>query len=248
MEALDRRLRAEDVAPILLRTRRDLQREITALGERALWEMRMDGRPELAELLGTLHYRFSYGQNALLHCQETGYLCAMLASELRLDPAEARSAGLLHDIGKAVDHDVEGSHAIIGGELLALLGVDSGIVHAVKAHHFDEEPATDLAMLTICADAISASRPGARRDTLTTYLQRLEQLQSIATRHTGVERAFPMQAGREVRVAVRPDAVPDEQVPGLCAEIAREIEAEMTYPGMIKVTVIRETSASATAS
>ena len=244
IEALDRQLRAEDVAPILLRTRRDLHREITVLGERALWEMRMDGRPELAELLGTLHYRFSYGQNALLHCQETGYLCAMLASELRLDAAEARSAGLLHDIGKAVDHDVEGSHAIIGGELLALLGVDAGIVHAVKAHHFDEEPA----MLTICADAISASRPGARRDTLTTYLQRLEQLQSIATRHSGVERAFPMQAGREVRVAVRPDAVPDDQVPGLCAEIAREIEAEMTYPGMIKVTVIRETSASATAS
>ena len=248
IEALDRRLRADDVAPMLLRTRRDLHREITTLGERALWEMRMDGRPELAELLGTLHYRFSYGQNALLHCQETGYLCAMLASELRLDAAEARSAGLLHDIGKAVDHDVEGSHAIIGGELLALLGVDAGIVHAVKAHHFDEEPATDLAMLTICADAISASRPGARRDTLTTYLQRLEQLQSIATRHSGVERAFPMQAGREVRVAVRPDAVPDDQVPGLCAEIAREIEAEMTYPGMIKVTVIRETSASATAS
>ena len=248
LEALDRRLRAEDVAPMLLRTRRDLQREITALGERALWEMRMDGRPELAELLGTLHYRFSYGQNALLHCQETGYLCAMLASELRLDGAVARSAGLLHDIGKAVDHDVEGSHAIIGGELLALMGVDAGIVHAVKAHHFDEEPATDLAMLTICADAISASRPGARRDTLTTYLQRLEQLQQIATRHAGVERAFPMQAGREVRVAVRPDAVADDQVPGLCAEIAREIEAEMTYPGMIKVTVIRETTASATAS
>ena len=248
LEALDRRLRAEDVGPMLLRTRRDLQREITVLGERALWEMRLDGRPELAELLGTLHYRFSYGQNALLHCEETGYLCAMLASELRLDGAEARSAGLLHDIGKAVDHDVEGSHAIIGGELLALLGVDPGIVHAVKAHHFDEEPSTDLAMLTICADAISASRPGARRDTLTTYLQRLEQLQQIATRHSGVERAFPMQAGREVRVAVRPDAVPDDQIPGLCAEIAREIEAEMTYPGMIKVTVIRETSASATAS
>jgi ribonucrease Y len=248
LEVLDRRLRAEEVAPLLLRTRRSLHREITTLGERALWEMRMEGRPELAELLGTLHYRFSYGQNALLHCQETGYLCAMLASELRLDPAEARSAGLLHDVGKAVDHDVEGSHAIIGGELLALLGVDAGIVHAVKAHHFDEEPATDLAMLTICADAISASRPGARRDTLTTYLQRLEQLQQIATRHSGVERAFPMQAGREVRVAVRPEAVPDERVPGLCAEIAREIEAEMTYPGMIKVTVIRETTASATAS
>jgi ribonucrease Y len=248
LEVLERRLRAEEVPPLLLQTRSGLRRKISELGERAMWEMGLGGRPELAELLGTLHYRFSYGQNALLHCEETGYLCAVLASELRMDAVEARHAGLLHDIGKAVDHDVEGSHAIIGGELLALLGVDAGIVHAVKAHHFDEEPATDLAMLTICADAISASRPGARRDTLTTYLQRLEQLQSIATRHSGVERAFPMQAGREVRVAVRPDAVPDDQVPGLCAEIAREIEAEMTYPGMIKVTVIRETSASATAS
>jgi ribonuclease Y len=248
LEVLERRLRSDEVSPLLLRTRRGLAREVTALGERALWEMGIDARPELAELLGTLHYRFSYGQNALLHCRETGYLCAMLAAELRMDPEPARAAGLLHDIGKAVDHDVEGSHAIIGGELLTVLGTDGSIVHAVKAHHFDEEPATDLAMLTICADAVSASRPGARRDTLTTYLQRLEQLQQIATRHTGVERAFPMQAGREVRVAVRPDQVPDEGVAELCTEIAREIEAEMTYPGMIKVTVIRETSASATAS
>ncbi|HXA28887.1 MAG TPA: Rnase Y domain-containing protein [Candidatus Angelobacter sp.] len=248
LEVLERRLRAEEVPPLLLQTRNGLSRRITDLGERAMWEMGITGRPELAELLGTLHYRFSYGQNALLHCEETGYLCAALAAELRMDPAEARAAGLLHDIGKAVDHDVEGSHAIIGGELLTLLGTESGIVHAVKAHHFDEEPSTDLAMLTICADAISASRPGARRDTLTTYLQRLEQLQQIATRHTGVERAFPMQAGREVRISVRPEQVPDAQVPALCAEIAREIEAEMTYPGMIKVTVIREISAQATAS
>jgi len=248
LEVLERRLRAEEVPPLLLQTRTGLSRKITELGERAMWEMGITGRPELAELLGTLHYRFSYGQNALLHCEETGYLCAVLAAELRMDPAEARAAGLLHDIGKAVDHDVEGSHAIIGGELLVLLGTEAGIVHAVKAHHFDEEPSTDLAMLTICADAISASRPGARRDTLTTYLQRLEQLQQIATRHTGVERAFPMQAGREVRISVRPEQVPDADVATLCAEIAREIEQEMTYPGMIKVTVIREISATATAS
>ena len=248
LEVLERRLRAEEVPPLLLQTRNGLSRRITDLGERAMWEMGISGRPELAELLGTLHYRFSYGQNALLHCEETGYLCAVLASELRMDATDARHAGLLHDIGKAVDHDVEGSHAIIGGELLALLGTEGGIVHAVKAHHFDEEPSTDLAMLTICADAISASRPGARRDTLTTYLQRLEQLQQIATRHQGVERAFPMQAGREVRISVKPESVSDDRVPVLCAEIAREIEAEMTYPGMIKVTVIREISATATAS
>jgi ribonucrease Y len=248
LEVLERRLRAEEVPPLLLQTRNGLGRKITDLGERAMWEMGISGRPELAELLGTLHFRFSYGQNALLHCEETGYLCAVLASELRMDATEARHAGVLHDIGKAVDHDVEGSHAIIGGELLTLLGTESGIVHAVKAHHFDEEPSTDLAMLTICADAISASRPGARRDTLTTYLQRLEQLQQIATRHLGVERAFPMQAGREVRISVKPESVSDDRVPELCAEIAREIESEMTYPGMIKVTVIREISATATAS
>jgi len=248
LEVLERRLRSEEVPSLLLQTRTGLSRKITELGERAMWEMGLTGRPELAELLGTLHYRFSYGQNALLHCEETGYLCAVLAAELRMDPSDARTAGLLHDIGKAVDHDVEGSHAIIGGELLALLGTDPGVVHAVKAHHFDEEPSTDLAMLTICADAISASRPGARRDTLTTYLQRLEQLQQIATRHMGVERAFPMQAGREVRISVRPEQVPDADVAALCASIAREIEQEMTYPGMIKVTVIREISATATAS
>jgi ribonuclease Y len=138
-------------------------------------------------------------------------------------------------------------HAIIGGELLRVLGVDPGIVHAVKAHHFDEEPSTDLAMLTICADAISASRPGARRDTLATYLLRLEQLQTIATRHGGVDRAFPLQAGRELRVFVKASQVKDSEMPPLSSEIAREIESEMQYPGVIKVTVIRETTATATA-
>ena len=247
LEVVDRRIQAADVPPLLLRTRGALVGRVRDRGEQALWEMRMDGRPELAELLGTLHYRFSYGQNALLHCEETGHICGVLAAELGMSQEEARRAGMLHDIGKAVDHEVEGSHAIIGGELLAVLGTDPAIVHAVKAHHFDEEPVTDLAMLTICADAISASRPGARRDTLATYLARLEQLQAIATRHGGVERAFPLQAGREVRVFVRAKQVRDAQVPELSAQIAREIEAEMQYPGMIKVTVIRETTATATA-
>jgi ribonuclease Y len=247
LEVVDRKLQAADVPSLLLRTRGSLSGKVRQLGEQALWEMRMDGRPELARLIGTLHYRFSYGQNALLHCEETGHICGVLAAELGMSQAVAREAGMLHDIGKAVDHDVEGSHAIIGGELLRVLGADPGIVHAVKAHHFDEEPATDLAMLTICADAISASRPGARRDTLATYLARLEQLQAIATRHAGVERAFPLQAGREVRIFVRAKQVKDAQVPELSAEIAHEIENEMQYPGMIKVTVIRETTATATA-
>ncbi|MGD0833909.1 MAG: HDIG domain-containing metalloprotein, partial [Candidatus Dormibacteria bacterium] len=247
IEVLDRNVQAAGVPPLILRTRRDLGKKITELGERALWEMSMEGRPELADLMGVLHYRFSYGQNALLHCQETGHLCSLLAAELGLPQALARQAGALHDIGKAVDHDVEGSHALIGGEILRILGADLGVVHAVKAHHFDEEPSTDLAMLTICADAISASRPGARRDTLTAYLARLEQLQTIATRHAEVERAYPLQAGREVRVFVRARKVADDEVPALTGEIAREIEAEMQYPGVIKVMVIRETQATATA-
>ncbi|MEO8897595.1 MAG: HDIG domain-containing metalloprotein [Candidatus Dormibacter sp.] len=247
LEVIDRKLQVADVPPLLLRTRGSLTTRVRQLGEQALWEMQMEGRPELAELIGTLHFRFSYGQNALLHCEETGHVCGVLASELGMSQTIAREAGMLHDVGKAVDHDVEGSHAIIGGELLRVLGADPGIIHAVKAHHFDEEPTTDLAMLTICADAISASRPGARRDTLATYLARLEQLQTIATRHSGVERAFPLQAGREVRIFVRAKQVKDAQVPELSAQIAHEIEAEMQYPGMIKVTVIRETTATATA-
>ena len=247
LEVLDRSLQAADVPPLLLRTRRRLATSIVELGERALWEMAMEGRPELAELLGVLHYRFSYGQNALLHCKETGYLCGVLSAELGLPQASAREAGTLHDIGKAVDHDVEGSHAIIGGELLLVLGADPAIAHAVKAHHFDVEPSTDLAMLTICADAISASRPGARRDTLAAYLARLEQLQGIATRHPEVERAFPLQAGREVRIFVKASQVGDPEMPALTGEIAREIESEMQYPGVIKVTLIRETQAIATA-
>jgi ribonucrease Y len=247
LEVLDRRIQASEVPPLIQKTRRTTQRRVVEIGERALWLMQIEGRPELAELVGTLHHRFSYGQNALLHCEETGHLCGVIAAELGLPQSLAREAGMLHDIGKAVDHDVEGVHAIIGGELLRVLGVDAGIVHAVKAHHFDEEPSTDLAMLTICADAISASRPGARRDTLATYLLRLEQLQTIATRHGGVDRAFPLQAGRELRVFVKASQVKDIDMPPLTAEIAREIESEMQYPGIIKVTVIRETTAMATA-
>ncbi len=246
-EVLSRKLQVEAVSPLILKTRTELAKKVVQIGERALWEMMLEGRPELAELVGTLHYRFSYGQNALLHCQETGYLCGILASELGMNQEVAREAGMLHDIGKAVDHDIEGSHAIIGGSLLEILGTNTAIVHAVKAHHFDEDPSTDLAMLTICADAISASRPGARRDTLASYLARLEQLQEIATRHEGVERAFALQAGREIRVVVSATKLKDDSLGRLSHEIAREVEAEMQYPGVIKVTVIRELMATAMA-
>ena len=202
----------------------------------------MEGRPELAELLGVLHYRFSYGQNALLHCEETGYLCGLLAAELGLPQPAAREAGALHDIGKAVDHDVEGSHAIIGGELLRILGTDPTVVHAVKAHHFDEEPTTDLAMLTICADAISASRPGARRDTLTAYLARLEQLQRSPPAMPRWSAPTPSRRVARCASSSVPASGGRRRCPALTGEIAREIEAEMQYPGVIKVMVIRETS------
>ncbi len=246
-EIARRSFQVAQVPPLLINARSELLRSIRSRGEEVMWEMEIPGREELAELIGTLHYRYSYGQNALLHCKEAGYLCGVLAAELGLDSQDARHAGMLHDIGKAVDHDVEGSHAVIGAELLHLLGVPDHITHAVRAHHFEEEPSTDLAFLTICADAISASRPGARRDTLSTYLARLDQLQSIATRHRGVERAYPMHAGREVRIIVHPSKVKDSDVQELSSTIAREIESEMNYPGIIKVTVIRESSASATA-
>jgi len=246
IEVIERRLQVADVHPFLIDSRRSLSSRIAEIGERAMWEMRLEGRPELAEMVGTLHYRFSYGQNALLHCKEAGYLCGVLAAELGMEFSEARRAGMLHDVGKSVDHDVEGSHAVIGADLLDIFGTPRDLTHAVRAHHFDVEPSSDLALLTICADAISASRPGARRDTLTTYLARLEQLQEIATRHRGVERAFPLQAGREVRISVKPRSIGDAQLPELCHEIAREIESEMQFPGMIKVVVIRTTTASAT--
>ncbi len=245
LELAERQLDALAVPALVQSSRSKLANDVHLLGERAMWEIQIEGRSELADLLGTLNYRFSYGQNALLHCKETGFVCQVLAAELGLDSHTARLAGFLHDVGKAVDHSVEGSHAIIGGELLDLLGVSPEITHAVKAHHFDVEPSTQLALLTICADAVSASRPGARRDTMTAYLARLEQLQEIATRHRGVERAFPLQAGREVRISVKPTIVKDADVAPLCGEIAKEIEAEMNYPGMIKVTVIRETTATA---
>lgn len=246
-DILEHRLTPEGLASAIPIIRSSVAASVREIGERAMWEVQMDGRSELAELIGTLNYRFSYGQNALLHCKETGFLCQILASEVGLDPALGRLCGMLHDIGKACDHHVEGSHAVIGADVLTLMGVPEEVAHAVRAHHYDVDPSSSLALLTISADAISASRPGARRDTLTTYLARLEQLQTIATRHKGVERAFPLQAGREVRIAVKPSLVKDPDVAPLCQEIAREIEAEMNYPGMIKVTVIRETAATATA-
>jgi ribonuclease Y len=199
-----------------------------------------DLHPELVKTLGRLKFRTSYGQNVLNHSLEVAYLAGVMASELGLDPTAAKRAGLLHDLGKAIDHEVEGSHAVIGADLARRFGENAEIVHAIEAHHNDVEPATVVAVLVQAADAISAARPGARRETIESYIKRLEKLESIANAHKGVEKTYAMQAGREVRVMVEPEAISDSEAVVLAHDIAKQIEDEMEYPGQIKVLVIRE--------
>lgn len=202
-----------------------------------------DLRPELQATLGRLLYRTSYSQNVLQHSVEVAHIAGMLASELGLDPYQAKRAGLLHDIGKAIDHESEGSHALIGGELCKKYGERPEIVHAIQAHHEDIEPNTVLDMLIQAADAVSASRPGARKESIENYAKRLERLEEIANAHPGVEKTYAMQAGREVRVMVDPGSVDDAHATVLAHDIAKEIEEETEYPGQVKVIVIRETRA-----
>ncbi|MCI8469055.1 MAG: ribonuclease Y [Eggerthellaceae bacterium] len=202
-----------------------------------------DLHPELIRTLGRLRYRTSYGQNVLNHSLEVAYLAGVMASELGLDPVPAKRAGLLHDLGKAVDHEVEGSHAVIGADLARRFGERPEIVHAIEAHHADVEPNTVLDVLIQAADAVSAARPGARKETLDAYIKRLEKLEEIANAHEGVERTYAIQAGREVRVMVKPDVVDEAQSVVLAHDIAHQIESEMQYPGQVKVVVIRESRA-----
>ncbi len=199
--------------------------------------------PEIVAILGRLLYRTSYSQNVLAHSIEVAHLAAMMATELGLDPKPAKRAGLLHDIGKAIDHESEGSHALIGGELAKKYGEKPEIVHAIQAHHADIEPNTVLDVLIQAADAISASRPGARKESLENYIKRLEQLEEIANSHSGVEKTFAMQAGREVRVMVDPGEIDDNHATVLARDIAKEIEEQAQYPGQVKVIVIRESRA-----
>ncbi|MCL2757125.1 MAG: ribonuclease Y [Coriobacteriia bacterium] len=219
-------------------------REVQEAGSQAAFDTGIhDLHPELIKTLGRLKFRTSYGQNVLKHSLEVAYLTGVMAAELGLDPVPAKRAGLLHDLGKAVDHEVDGSHALIGADLARRFGEGPEIIHAIEAHHADVDPSTVLAVLVQAADAISAARPGARRETLESYIKRLEKLEEIANAYDGVEKTYAMQAGREVRVMVKPEKINDFEATVLAHDIARQIEDEMEYPGQIKVLVIRESRA-----
>ena len=221
-----------------------VNQRVREAGEQAAFDTGIhDLHPELVRTLGRLRYRTSYGQNVLNHSLEVAYLSGVMASELGLDPIPAKRAGLLHDLGKAVDHEVEGSHAVIGADLARRFGERPEIVHAIEAHHSDVEPNSVLDVLVQAADAVSAARPGARKETLDAYVKRLEKLEEIANSYKGVERTYAIQAGREVRVMVEPEVVDEAQTVVLAHDIAHRIESEMQYPGQVKVVVIRESRA-----
>ncbi|MDQ4006981.1 MAG: ribonuclease Y [Actinomycetota bacterium] len=214
-------------------------------GEDAVVEVGIsDLHPDLVLTLGRLRYRTSYGQNVLKHLVESAHIAGMVADELGLDRAVCKRAALLHDVGKALTHEVEGSHAIVGADLARRLGESDDIVHAIEAHHNEVEPATVEAVVTQVADAISGGRPGARRESLEAYVQRLQRLEEIAREKPGVDKVYAMQAGRDIRVMVKPDVVDDIQAQVLARDIAKQIEEELTYPGQIRVTVVRESRAS----
>jgi ribonuclease Y len=241
----DGRIHPGRIEEVVRKAEQELDESIREAGQKAVIELGVHGiHQELVRLVGMLKYRYSYAQNVLMHSIETAFIAGALAAELGLNVKQARRAGLLHDIGKALTHEVEGSHAIVGGEIARKYGESSKIVNAIAAHHEEVKAETILAPLVDAADALSGARPGARREVLESYAKRLEDLEKISNSFKGVERSFAVQAGREIRIIVDPGTVPDDQAALLARDVARKIEQEMTYPGQIRVTVIRETRAS----
>ena len=241
---IDGRIHPARIEETVEKSRREVEHIIKQEGEHAVLETGVHGlHPELVKLLGRMRYRTSYGQNVLQHSIEVSHICGILAAELGVDVNQAKRAGLLHDIGKSVDHDLEGSHVDIGVDLCKRYHENDAIIHAVQAHHGDVEPKTIVACLVQAADAISAARPGARRENLETYIKRLEKLEEIANTTPGVTSSYAIQAGREIRIIVNPDQVSDSKMILLSREIAKKIENELEYPGQIKINMIRETRA-----
>ena len=240
----DGRIHPAKIEEMVEKAKEEVEASIKSEGERALLETGVNGlNPDLVRLIGKLRYRTSYGQNVLNHSIEVSNLARIMAEEIGVDPKIAKRAGLLHDIGKALDHDMEGTHVEIGVEVLKKYKENPVVINAVAAHHGDVEPKSIEAILVQAADAISASRPGARRETLEAYIKRLEKLEEIADSFEGVEKSFAIQAGREIRLVVRPEKVSDNKMVVMARDVAKRIEAEMEYPGQIKVNVIRETRA-----
>jgi len=240
----DGRIHPTRIEEIVEKTRAELDQVMREEGEKVAYEANVPGlHPDLIKLLGRLKFRTSYGQNVLGHSLEVSLLAATIASELGADINVAKTAGLLHDIGKAVDHEVEGPHALIGADIAKRLGRSSKIVHAIAAHHGEEEPQTVEAFIVACADAISGARPGARREMVETYIKRLEALEGVANSFDGVDKSFAIQAGREVRILVQPNTIDDLGAARLARDVSKKIEESLEYPGQIKVTVIRETRA-----
>ena len=241
---LDGRIHPQRIEEAYDQSKAEVEQLCVRAGEDALVELAItDLHPELVTLLGRLRYRTSYGQNVLRHLVESAFIAGMMASELGMDPVLLKRCTVLHDIGKALTHEVEGSHALIGAEIARRYGESADVVHAIEAHHNEVEVRTVEAVLTQAADAISGGRPGARRESLEAYVKRLERLEQIASSQEGVEKVFAMQAGREIRVMVKPERVDDIQAQVIARDVAKQVEEELTYPGQIRVTVIRESRA-----